>query len=1047
ATLSDAGGAQAVGIQIVPSARLDSRWAQPGGVHFTSATLLEFGHGEGSAAAAQAQAEGAGGGGALQAAIQAALQAAARERSELEARLAQLEAAREDARRLQAEVSRLSEENEGLHARLASLARGPLSDSEKEQLLLRGGSAPASMITPASPPGSTEMLLPGGELSSPMGIMRPPAEWEDRQSVGASSELSELGGHNSRLQQENAALVESLCRQTQRLEEAQGRNEALQELLLRGCTDRDGALIELLQNAKDRHEGLVLSEIHLAARVRVLEAELTAADEEAHRAAERVQGLEADADSVRAELRALQVGELEEQLRAPELGELEHRLEVMRCEKEALEVRLSALQQQLCSSQGDVALSREQIQALREECQALRKQCEAAAEALEEERAAQAKAAQITLQAHSQQLQALLADEKQRALRLDEWEQFQSDLLVAVRVANDHKMEAEMERSSLQERVSTLQAALDALTDTRLSLPNVSSNPEYVNVHLEGLYAKIDPSHRPFHSLSVPNALSSLSDEKTNTLNSHLREIEKRQLEILGSASDDEYIEFKPQRSSMFARIGDNTIIPSGEILINSTFGQNRDTEWTPLSSDANNVPSSTEDPTASPKSSPKGGLFSSILSLKDKLLSEPKQKLAAFRESISGSRSQVQKLSNTEKSVQGSQKRIGILKPFKAQDDLFMGRISKGGAGRLHKKPEAKTKKKSFSDPHLDNISFSFLPMQDENPTRPLPSLAIVPPYSDQAGWSNWFKENQLVYDVQLRRISSKAQQKPAPAIASVPPQPRPVSDSTVEVPTLRVRSTGVSRQDSQLSVKTLVESIENASKTTKIGGRSRSGSTSSVGDGTTPTPTQVRRVVSEIPTSENSNNLLPPKAPLRDQQQLNNQTSLRKLTNPTLTADKPVTKSEEVSSSILTSTKSLPPVSSVVSDFTRRSSYSDLSERKDPLWLLVRNGGSKRNALLKWCQHKTVGYRNIDITNFSSSWNDGLALCALLHSYLPDRVPYDTLSPSEKRRNFTIAFAAAESVGIPTTLNVSDMIQLERPDWNQVMAYVTAIYRHFET
>jgi hypothetical protein len=150
---------------------------------------------------------------------------------------------------------------------------------------------------------------------------------------------------------------------------------------------------------------------------------------------------------------------------------------------------------------------------------------------------------------------------------------------------------------------------------------------------------------------------------------------------------------------------------------------------------------------------------------------------------------------------------------------------------------------------------------------------------------------------------------------------------------------------------------------------------------------------------------------------------------------------------------------------------------ERKDPLSALVKNGGSKRNALLKWCQNKTVGYRNIDITNFSSSWNDGLALCAILHSYLPERVPYDSLTPSEKRRNFTIAFAAAESVGIPTTLvsiychafcrlcilkdmvelqspmsnfwlqNVTDMIQLERPDWQQVMAYVTAIYKHFET
>lgn len=98
--------------------------------------------------------------------------------------------------------------------------------------------------------------------------------------------------------------------------------------------------------------------------------------------------------------------------------------------------------------------------------------------------------------------------------------------------------------------------------------------------------------------------------------------------------------------------------------------------------------------------------------------------------------------------------------------------------------------------------------------------------------------------------------------------------------------------------------------------------------------------------------------------------------------------------------------------------SSANNLGERKDPLSALVKNGGSKRNALLKWCQNKTVGYRNIDITNFSSSWNDGLALCAILHSYLPDCVPYDTLGPCDKRRNFSIAFSAAESVGIQTSL-----------------------------
>lgn len=98
-----------------------------------------------------------------------------------------------------------------------------------------------------------------------------------------------------------------------------------------------------------------------------------------------------------------------------------------------------------------------------------------------------------------------------------------------------------------------------------------------------------------------------------------------------------------------------------------------------------------------------------------------------------------------------------------------------------------------------------------------------------------------------------------------------------------------------------------------------------------------------------------------------------------------------------------------------------SSLGEKKDPLQALVKNGGSKRNALLKWCQNKVAGYSNVDITNFSSSWNDGMALCALLHSYLPDKVPYDTLNPADKKQNFSIAFEAAESVGIKTSL-VSD-------------------------
>ena len=117
------------------------------------------------------------------------------------------------------------------------------------------------------------------------------------------------------------------------------------------------------------------------------------------------------------------------------------------------------------------------------------------------------------------------------------------------------------------------------------------------------------------------------------------------------------------------------------------------------------------------------------------------------------------------------------------------------------------------------------------------------------------------------------------------------------------------------------------------------------------------------------------------------------------------------------------------------------------DPLSSLVKNGGSKRNALLKWCQSKTGGYVDVDITNFSSSWNDGMAFCALLHTYMPDKIPYNTLKASEKRRNFTIAFEAAETVGVPTCLALAEMVSIERPDWQKIMTYVTNIYKHFET
>ncbi|XP_056447152.1 cytospin-A [Gadus chalcogrammus] len=112
----------------------------------------------------------------------------------------------------------------------------------------------------------------------------------------------------------------------------------------------------------------------------------------------------------------------------------------------------------------------------------------------------------------------------------------------------------------------------------------------------------------------------------------------------------------------------------------------------------------------------------------------------------------------------------------------------------------------------------------------------------------------------------------------------------------------------------------------------------------------------------------------------------------------------------------------------------------------LLRRHGGSKRNSLLRWCQNRTLGYKNIDLTNFSSSWVDGLAFCAVYHTYLPSHVPYPSLNPENKRENLNLAFKTGENVGITRSLTADEMLRAGGPDWQRVLSYVESMYRHFE-
>ncbi|XP_077961326.1 uncharacterized protein LOC120821745 isoform X12 [Gasterosteus aculeatus] len=100
---------------------------------------------------------------------------------------------------------------------------------------------------------------------------------------------------------------------------------------------------------------------------------------------------------------------------------------------------------------------------------------------------------------------------------------------------------------------------------------------------------------------------------------------------------------------------------------------------------------------------------------------------------------------------------------------------------------------------------------------------------------------------------------------------------------------------------------------------------------------------------------------------------------------------------------------------------------------------------SLLQWCQNITNGYRGVKVTNFSTSWRNGLAFCSILHHFHPDKVDFDQLHSNDIKLNNKKAFDGFEALGISRLLEPSDMVLLAVPDRLIVMTYLSQIRSHF--
>ncbi|XP_010562086.1 PREDICTED: protein-methionine sulfoxide oxidase MICAL2 isoform X2 [Haliaeetus leucocephalus] len=102
--------------------------------------------------------------------------------------------------------------------------------------------------------------------------------------------------------------------------------------------------------------------------------------------------------------------------------------------------------------------------------------------------------------------------------------------------------------------------------------------------------------------------------------------------------------------------------------------------------------------------------------------------------------------------------------------------------------------------------------------------------------------------------------------------------------------------------------------------------------------------------------------------------------------------------------------------------------------------------NKLLTWCQKQTEGYRNVNITDLTTSWKSGLALCAIIHRFRPDLIDFDALNEEDVVKNNQLAFDVAEQeFGIPPVTTGKEVGSAGEPDKLSMVMYLSKFYELF--
>ncbi|XP_054623438.1 protein-methionine sulfoxide oxidase mical3a-like isoform X4 [Dunckerocampus dactyliophorus] len=103
-----------------------------------------------------------------------------------------------------------------------------------------------------------------------------------------------------------------------------------------------------------------------------------------------------------------------------------------------------------------------------------------------------------------------------------------------------------------------------------------------------------------------------------------------------------------------------------------------------------------------------------------------------------------------------------------------------------------------------------------------------------------------------------------------------------------------------------------------------------------------------------------------------------------------------------------------------------------------------SESSQLLAWCRERTRGYPGVAVSNLTTSWKSGVALCALLHRHRPDLIDFDAIDPTADKENIRLAFEVSErEFGISPLVTVEEMSSEGEPDSLSMVMYLSQFYQ----